>query len=227
MKKQLQIQYSDLDNGMFLSDLIEHNIKQGMLPKTNLHNFTKAYYSEGKDPFLPYIKLEGKVVSIKGIALFKGDKYVDYIKEENNFIFKILHEKFAKKSAVTVELDEGSFASIHNISSKSRYNITDPLTEPSINIKVTTEAVIREFTDGEITKETVKKIESKVEEEIIKKGEEMIRKFQELKIDPLGIGNHVKHRTREWDKEKWRDLYPDATIKVEANVKISEFGIID
>jgi spore germination protein len=228
LKKQLNSQYGDIDNGTYLSDLIEQNIEQGMLPKTNLHQFTKLYYAEGRDPALPYLKLEGKEASIKGVALFKGDKYVDYIKDDDTVILKVLRETFANRAAFSVELDnEGTFASVYNITSNRQIDIKNAMTDPSVTITVNTEAIIREYSGKEeLTPEMIKSIEKKMEEDLERRTAEMVKKFQELNIDPIGIGNHVKHQDKSWDKAKWNDLYPQAKIKIDVNVKISESGVI-
>jgi spore germination protein len=55
----------------------------------------------------------------------------------------------------------------------------------------------------------------------------MIQQFQEKGIDPLGIGEEVRTRTRKWDQKKWKELYPDIKITVQAKVKIMESGVIE
>lgn len=228
LHKHLKTQYGDVDNGSYLSELIEQNIQHGMLPKTNLHQFTKFFYAEGRDPALPYLTLKDKEVSIKGVALFKGDKYVDYIKEDDSVILKVLRETFATDAAFSVELeDEGEFASVYNITSNRKINIKNGMTNPSVTIKVNTEAIIREYSgENELTVDAIKKIEKEMEKDLEQRTDKMIKKFQGLGIDPVGIGNHVKHKERSWDKSKWDDLYPNAEIKVDVNVTISESGVM-
>lgn len=223
----LKIQYGETDNGMFLSKLIQHNIESGILPKTNLHLFTKAYREEGRDPVLPYLKLTDKEADIKGVALFKEDQFVGSIEGEEGYIFMFLIEKFTSDASMSVKLGEdGVFASVYHIDSKRKYKIKNVETEPSITIKIKTNAIIQEYSGDDITSKVKKQIEQNMEEEIETKGKEMIKKFQDLKIDPLGIGFQVKHRSRNWSKEKWDELYPGTEVKVEAEVEISEAGVV-
>ncbi|WP_223701216.1 Ger(x)C family spore germination protein [Sutcliffiella deserti] len=227
LKKDLQTQYGESDNGMFLSDLIEHNIESGILPKTNLHLFTKAYLEEGRDPILPYLKLDDKEVNILGVALFKGDQYIDYLKGEDNFIFMLLNERKASDASFSVKLDDhGESASVFHIGSKRSYSIKNIDKDPTITITVKTEAIIQEYMGEKLTKELKRKVEKQMEEDIKKRAEKMIRMFQDLNIDPLGVGFQIKHRTRKWDNDKWKDQYPTIPIKVKAKVKISESGVI-
>jgi spore germination protein len=227
IKKQLKVQYGETDNGMYLSDLIEHNIESGILPKTNLHLYTKDYREEGKDPILPYLQLGEKEVNILGIALFKGDQFIDYLKGEDNYVFMFLNEKFTSDATLTVQLEEQeAFASVFHIKSNRSFKINNIHKNPKILIKVKTEAIIQEYSGDNLTKSIMRKIEKKMEKDIKRKAESMIIRFQELNIDPLGIGMQVRHRTRHWDKDKWDTLYPTIPVQVDVNVDILEAGVI-
>jgi spore germination protein len=71
----------------------------------------------------------------------------------------------------------------------------------------------------------VKKIEKSIEKELEKEGMKMIQKFKKLNIDPLGIGEHVRSRTREFNHKEWNDRYQDLDVKVKYHVQITESGI--
>jgi spore germination protein len=101
------------------------------------------------------------------------------------------------------------------------------MTNSEIKININLKAIIREYNDGTLKKQKIKKLENVLKEEIEKNSEEMIRQFQEKGIDPLGIGEEVRTRTREWDQKKWKELYPDIKITVQAKVKITESGVIE
>ncbi|MDX5475997.1 MAG: Ger(x)C family spore germination protein [Bacillaceae bacterium] len=228
VKNQLNVQYGDSDNGMFFSDLIEHNIELGLIPRTNLQIFTKAYYSEGRDPFLPYLSLQGKKAYIEGLALFKDDKYVGKLHGEYNYVFKMLYEKDTTYTVVTVNLEnDNSSASVTNVSSKRKVNINDALTNPTIQIKLKTNSIVREYSGKDLSKDVIKEIEKKMEEQIKSEAEQMMALFQSLEIDPFGIGFIVKHKNRNWEKEKWAELYPNAAVEIEVDVVINETGVVN
>ena len=52
----LEGKYGLRGNGMFLSNLIRHNIKRRELPDTNLHMFIYDYFQDGQTPYLPILK---------------------------------------------------------------------------------------------------------------------------------------------------------------------------
>ncbi|MFT0141717.1 Ger(x)C family spore germination protein, partial [Alcanivoracaceae bacterium MT1] len=226
LKNELKIQYADTDNGMFLSNLIEHNIHRGFIPMTNLQIFTKTYYSEGGDPFLPLLTLSNGKVYIKGLALFKDDKYVGSLTLEENHIFKILLEPSTENTIQTVDLEDSS-ASIVNVSTNRKLTVKNPLTDPEINIKINTSSIVREYSGNNLSKEMINKIKEKMEIEIKTKSSEMIKQFQDLNIDPIRIGFYVKHTNRNWDKDIWYSLYPNAKVNIDVNVDITETGVIN
>ncbi|MFC0269850.1 Ger(x)C family spore germination protein [Metabacillus herbersteinensis] len=231
-KELLEKQYGNADNGNYLSSLIEQNIETGTIPKTNLHEFIYAYYAEGMDPFLPLLGSENSRVDIKGIAFFKSDQYVHQIaEEEKQFLFKILYENKSSEGSMPIELGEdgkdGEYASVFNINSKRSYDIQKPMTDSDITIHMKIKGVLREFTGKKVDKKSISMIESKMKEAIEKQGSELIKEFQELNIDPLGIGEQVRTRTRNWDQKKWQEIYPTIEVNVKTSVKILETGVIE
>ncbi|MBO1514460.1 Ger(x)C family spore germination protein [Metabacillus bambusae] len=227
-KEFLKKQYGSTDNGIYLSNLIEQNIKSGRIPKTNLHQFKYSYHSEGMDPFLPIIGEEYDKADIKGLALFKQDKFVQHLKDTDMFIFKILYEKSSSDASMELELGEREeMASVYNVNTKRSYDVPKPMTDSKITLRVKFKGIVNEYSGEKINKQAVSKIESKMKEEIEKKGEELIKEFQDLGIDPLGIGDQVRTRTRNWDQKEWYSLYPNVEINVKADVQILETGVIE
>jgi spore germination protein len=66
-----------------------------------------------------------------------------------------------------------------------------------------------------------------MEQDIKEQAEIMIKKFQVLKVDPLGLGEQVRSRTRNWDEKKWNNMYPTIHVKVKLDVEIIESGVVE
>lgn len=226
-KDFLSKQYGNSDTGLFLSNLIEQNIESGKIPKTNLHIFGNTFYAGGIDPWLPIFDVKNGQIILKQLGLFKGDKIVDQINEEDFFLFKTLLERKSEHDTYALELEEGKKASIYNIDSKRRFDIKDPMTTSEIKITLKMRAIIREFTDGTLDQNKIRELETKMQQEIEQKAEAMIQRFQEQEIDPIGIGEQVRTRTRNWNREKWKELYKDIKISVHVNIHIIESGVIE
>ncbi|MGF3105296.1 Ger(x)C family spore germination protein [Rossellomorea sp. DUT-2] len=222
-------------NGTYISNLITHNITRRELPETNLHLFLFDYFQDGKTPYLPILKqLSNDSVAITGIALFDKDKMVKKISAMDMFFFKLLVDKFAEGSHVikmgkkpgtaekTVEASVTSLISKHKIIIKHK---ADPV-EVTMRIKV--RGIVREYTGKKLTPDKVGDVEKKMEKDIEGKCLAMLKDFQELGIDPVGIGQNQKHGVRGFDLKEWKEsIYPRVRFNVDANVQILEAGTVE
>ncbi|MFJ5717069.1 Ger(x)C family spore germination protein [Neobacillus sp. NPDC093127] len=222
----LKKRYGDRDTGVYLSMLIEQNMKEGLVPTTNLHQFLNDYNSHLRDPFLPLIEQKGKDVNLKGIALFKDDHYVKNLRQDQQFIFQALLENL-QLGTYKLKLKDKEYVAIENINSNSSYRVVNLKNTPEIQIQVKLRGIIREYTGKRTDKKEIEQIKKKMEKQLEKEAAAMIRSFQKLKIDPIGFGNQVRSRTRNFRYQKWVDQYPNVLIRVKVNVLILEKGVVD
>lgn len=220
----LDKQYSEEDTGVFLSRLIEHNIDDGLLPTTNLHYFLSAYFSKIRDPFLPLIEKKGDDAYLKGIALFKGDRYVKTLPQNRLFAFKMLIENITLGS-YKAKLDKGEYVLIQSIHTKHKYIVRNEKESPKIDIHLDVKGNIREFTGEKLNQKKMMEVENKIKEQLEKQAAKMIQSFQESKIDPIGLGDAVRSRTRNFNDQKWLKQYPNIEVQVNVNVLIAERGV--
>lgn len=225
-KELLSGNYGIRGNATYISNLMEHNIKNEDLPKTNLQLFLADFYQEGKTPFIPQLKQIGKdKLKINGISLLKHGKMVDLISPEEMFFFKLLVDKYSEGMHL-VKIDSGE-AAVRSIHSSHNFELTkrNP-TEITIHIKV--DGNINEFTGQELTPNSIKALQKQFEKDIQKESLKLIRRFIDKKIDPVGFGHFVKTQTRNFDFNNWREnQYKDLVVKIKADVKISESGVIE
>ncbi|WP_372447226.1 Ger(x)C family spore germination protein [Paenibacillus cisolokensis] len=212
------------EKGVFLKELIDGKIKVGHLPRTNLHQFGYALHSEGMDPYLPILKLHNKNVRIAGLALFKDDKYASEINLDQMRVFRLLLEN-VNHGTYEVKLDHDSYAVVENQGSKVRYRMGGSSEKPEVTIDLKINGAITEFSEWRLTEQDKRKIEMRLEEQIIDTGKSLMHTFQTLQIDPLGIGDFVRSKTRNWNNAKWERQYPGMQIHIRASVNIVESGI--
>ncbi|WP_066072887.1 Ger(x)C family spore germination protein [Neobacillus soli] len=222
----LNKKYGDRDTGVYLSMLIEQNMKAGLVPKTNLHQFLNDYNSELKDPFLPLIEQKNEDIYFKGIALFKDDHYVKSLRQDQQFIFQALSENL-RLGTYKLRLKNNEYAAIENINTKNSYRVQNVKGIPEINIHVKVKGIIREYTGRKTDEKEINLIRKQVEKDLEHQAAAMIRTFQRLKIDPLGFGEQVRSRTRNFNDRKWLEHYSDVKISVRAKVSIIEKGVVD
>ncbi|WP_179292561.1 Ger(x)C family spore germination protein [Bacillus sp. 7884-1] len=226
VKELVKGQYGIRGTSTYISNLIEHNSKNEDLPKTNLQRFLSDFYQEGQTPYIPQLKhLSNKKMIINGISLFAHGKTVDFITPKEMFFFKLLVDKYSEGMR-RVKIDSGE-AAIRSIRSSHNFELTkrEPY-EVTIHIKVN--GNINEFTGQDLTPKTMGKLQVQFEKEIEKECLKLIQRFQEKKIDPVGIGHFVKTQTRNFDFNNWREKqYKDLVVKIKPEVKISESGVIE
>jgi spore germination protein len=218
--------YGIRGNATYISDLMEHNIKNEDLPKTNLQWFLADFYQEGKTPFIPQLKQIGKdKLKITGISLLKHGKMVDFIAAEEMFFFKLLVDKYSE-GLHRVKIESGD-AAVRSIRSSHNFELTkrNPA-EITIHIKV--DGIINEFTGQELTPKNIQELTQQFSKDIQKESLKLVERFKDKQIDPIGIGHFVKTQTRNFDINNWREnQYKDLVVKIKSDVKISESGVIE
>jgi spore germination protein len=216
-------EYGTRGNSTYIYNLIQHNIEHRDIPKTNLHIVSRNYYEKGRSTFLPRIKkIADDKVEIAGISLFDKDKEVDVLPLKDLFFFKLLVDKYSEGN-FDVKLDKGNLAAVKSISSKHKIKMTD--NHASINIKI--EGIIREYTGSKLKTAVVEDVEKKLEKKVERECLKLLKRFQELGIDPVGLGQIKKTQHRNFDYKKWEDDYKTLEFDVKCNVNIEETGIIE
>lgn len=225
-KDILGADFSPLGASEFLTNLILHNKTELDVPRSNLHLFLHQYYSKGQDPYLPILKRTGNNIKIDGLALFHNEKFVDEIPNDKLFFFKVLSDQYTNGSHRLVLPESKEQAGIKSISSSRKFKLisTNPC---KIEISIRIEGFITEYTGNKITQKTINEAEKTFEEEINKETLALFEQFKEHKIDPLGIGNEIESRSRNFKIDEWRDKIADLQIDVKSKAIITETGVID
>lgn len=197
-KEVLEKRYGNAGTGIYLASLLEHNMKYGLLPQNNLHVFLSSYFSKGKDPVLPLLKLKGKNIRIDGLALLKKDKYIKKLHRDHMFTFKALLEN-VKLGSLKVKLNNNVDVSLQSIKTQRKFLIQNSTTLPEITVHLKIKGTIREFQGKKIEKDVIRLTKNAVQHSIEKQGNEFIKECQTLHIDPLGIGHEARSYIRHWN----------------------------
>jgi spore germination protein len=213
--------------GVQVKELIEQNIRTN-LPDVDLHRYLYACHGKGIDPVLPLLEKAGDQIRVKGIALFKKDRYIGkYIPYEDGFLYKVLSENF-KLGSYEIKWKENDFTDINNVESRVHYHISNANQDPKARIDVKMKASLLEVQGYDLGKAVdLKKIEVRAEQVIGKKLNEMVTMFQENHIDPLALGDHAKSKTRNFDQKHWEEAYPDIPFEVDLDIEMIQTGIAE
>lgn len=213
--------------GIKTQELIEQNI-QTNLPHTNLHTFLNRYYGDNMDPVIPLLEIKGGHIKVKGIALFRDDKYIGkHISYQDGFLFKVLSGKF-KNGVYEIEVKKDSYVNIQNVYSRVKYKITDGNGSPEVSIKVKMRGGLLEVHDLDLKdRSTIPRIEKQAQKILEKKLYGMVRMFQENNVDPLALGNRARSQTRHFKQKHWEDEYETVPIKIKVDITLVQEGITE
>lgn len=224
-EKLLQKKFTDESTGIYLSNLIDQNVSFDNLSMTNLHTFEFSYFVNGMDPILPLLVEENEKVKVKGVALFKKGKMVADLNKEELLYFKSMHENF-RNGTMYIKLENEEEAFLTNIESSRNFEVQQKDGRLNVTITLKMEGIIREYSGKSVDSKTLKNIEQQINEDIQSKSDEMIKQFQDMNIDPIGIGHQVSHRLRNVDDINWREVFPTINVNVKADFTILEHGVI-
>lgn len=215
---------SDTGKGMFLQTLLEHNAKYGFLPERYIHHFEYSLLGQGIDPFLPLLRYADGKVDLIGLALFKDDKYVASLNVKQMSVMKLLLEK-TKNGSLDVKLAQGQYVTVQNLGSNALYRLTKDKDGTGVSIVLKMKAAVTDMQSEEYSADATEIIGAALEEDLERTANEMLRMFQKEGIDPLGLGDFARSKTRGWREDSWNTAYPEAKLNMNAEVELSEKGI--
>lgn len=212
---------------IYITKMLEHNMKSGPLPTDNLYLNSYRYYRYGQDTYMPILKKSKDKIKITGLALFKKDRYVGEIAAKDLFVFKGLLENH-RLDTHEFKTKQG-YTMITNIHSTPTYHVDIKNGKPSFLIKVKMKASIPEISTSinlEQRKNT-KQIEKSIENQLNISAAKLIKKTQSLDVDPLGLGAKYRQHDRSFQLKEWKKMYKDVPIVVQHEVMITNSGVIE
>lgn len=228
-----------------LQSLESNNNYLGSSNLVTFHDLIDNYLNDKIDLALPTIKLIGNAESgqensnlenttentyhvLDNIAIFKDNKLVGYLEEEDSKVYNLLMNNL-QNNLVKVEFDDDQYIinEMVNVTSKIEVNPK----KKSITINVTGKASISEakYTKDLTKSETIKKVQKKLNdytEKIVKKSIENITKT--YKSDIYGFEDMFYKKDAKYYKENlqdnWDEILENLDIKVKSTIEIIEKG---
>lgn len=224
-KEILQANFSsNEEKGMFLFNLLDTNVRTGFVPRQNLHEFDYSYVAKGMDPFLPLLILQNDQVLISGLALFKDDKYVMSLNEKQMRVMKLLLGN-VKHGTLEAKLDNGSYIAVENVGSKVNYRVGKDTKSSKVTINLIINGEFMESRGVHLPKQEQQRIKDRFEKDLTATGMDLLQIFKKEGIDPLGLGDFVRSKTRNWNEEEWKQEYQTMNVRLNVKVNLTEMGI--
>lgn len=227
----LQIE-SEGQNATYLEQFISKMNIESRRINYNIFQFLRDYYDDGIDPILPVFKVEKKNIGFDGMGVFQEDKLIDTLNPIQSRLLFLMRKEIQNGVLVhEIVLEDEEKESIMLSYDQTEHRIE--VTSASNNRRAATIYVeilgdVLEYTGkADISDPKIQaKIEKLISEYINKKGKDLILQFQELQVDPLGIGQYIRNnmKYKDWKALNWRDAYQNMNIEIKAVVKINSSG---
>ncbi|AGX04007.1 spore germination protein [Bacillus sp. NRRL B-14911] len=217
MKKQKDLDY-------YLYRKLKHYEKdnEGEITITNIHEFMEKSYTPFSDPFIPVFNMDKEGFSYEGTGFFSNGKLKGQTDKEQDQFFQLLsHPKFLKNMVID-PLD----VSLGEVRSKveTRVNLMDH----TVTLKIYYRAKIDEYRGAKTldSQASLYQLNDEIEHYMEEGNVSLLKKFQELKVDPLEIGRQATSPFAKPMSEKdWRKFWANANIKVECHLKLEPLSI--
>ncbi len=211
----------------YLNDLFQPNLHNSFSPFTTVHNYINTEKNPIYHSMIPYLEKKEKSLKVTSIALFNDEQMIQTITTQHSLIIQALRG-LEKISPIKVELNgiehnEQLFLEQieNNLKVKSNKNIESP--QLSISLKL--EGVLVEYKGKrDLSKNgEAKKLEKEINKYLTMEIEGLLKKLQELEVDPVGFSEYF----RMYHNGKWtEDLTKKIINSVEYNVSV-EFNLLN
>lgn len=201
----------------------------------------KMYLNKNEEIVLPSIYIENKTkinnttqnlkktddnntVKLGPLAIFKNDKMIEYLNEEDSLSYNLLKNKI-NNTYITVKCDEKNFITIKlnniKIKNKLKRNILDIYIKSNGTIEETNCNYNLE------NKSDIKTISKLIEDNINKNVYDLIKKIKLNNVDILGIKDlYYKYDTEYYNKikENYYQYFNDIKVNLNTNINIVSKG---
>jgi Ger(x)C family germination protein len=220
-----------------LYDLIKSASKRHETVMTSLHELHRQMYEKGITPAISDLELDEKL-ELKGTALLneKG-KYVDTLRIQENVLLMILQKQVKKELRLTLQLPQmkkgggGIFdtnvisLTLADMKTKIKTAYRDGRFQFDIRIRSYITLSERGF-PFDVEKKSGK-LEKMIEKQLDQQFENLVKKIQKHKIDPIGLGLYARaYEYKEWQKvqDDWGEALSKADMKINVKVKVKSMG---
>jgi spore germination protein KC len=217
-----------------ITKLVEAQVANSQSIDATLLDYINAMQSSTTSFMAPLVQIrerEGeKIVAISGMAVFKEDKMVGQLSE--NEARGVLWVKGKVQSTViNVEILGGN-ASLEVLSAKGKVSpvVSGDHVTMKIDVSVSTELSEQSCAENLATEENIKKLQELVEAAICNDIATAYNKAVALNADVFGFGDTVhEHYDKEWEtlQPRWDELFRSLTLEVHVDATVVSTGSLE
>lgn len=224
----------DMLPAMSLVKLVEGQVATSQSKETKLLDYIKAMQSGTASLTVPIVRVEekegGQVISVSGMAVFKKDKMVGELSEnETRGMLWVLGE--VQSAAVNVKI-AGGIASLEVLGANSEISpdVKDGKITMTVSVNVAAELAEQTCEENLATPDNMKKLQSLAGEAICSEIVLAYNKAASLKADVFGFGEIIHQRyNKVWHgmEPDWERLFPKIVLDIRTDISIKSAGAIE
>ena len=234
------------DVGQFLHGLIENHSTDHNVPRKTLQDFLRIYYDIGQDNVLPLFEIQDDLPKLSGIALFKADKMVAELSNEETILINLM-DRTVKERMLELSLPIEPFKDYLEerengdpekeveiaVLIKKGKSQTKLIDEDNLTFETNTKMELRllEQSAGIILNDAhvIDILEEEVKKNMETRFENFLSKLQALEADPFGYGRYYKssHKGKDLTRDEWREKFPSIDVKFNVDVEVIRHGVTD
>ncbi|WP_035288431.1 Ger(x)C family spore germination protein [Clostridium sp. KNHs214] len=218
-----------------LAETIKNSNKIGKYNSVESFKFISDLSNKGIDATAPMVKTakqENKIYfQVSEIGVFKQDKMIGKLNEEEAVTLQILREK-NPIFIIPIELHNKDNVSLEIMNTNRKLKVKTENNKIYISTYINIDVAISELAEEDVNyifNKNREKIKKQAEECIGENANKLVQKLQkEYKSDVVGFGDLIrKDAPKEWRKiqNKWNENFQNADIKVYVNMDIKYSGL--
>lgn len=209
---------------------------EGMLKNAHYYNFFSTEYkiadiflnldSEGKSTKIPYIDILDKQLKITGVCIFRKDKMIEKLNEEDTKLLNMLSETDGRGIIVLQQNATNYLEYYAKVKRKVKvYKLADKY-KFIINLEFTGDIVSNTLYTKVINNTSVNnEIQNGLKENIERSSNYFIEKMKkQYRVDLLELGSHAVAKYGRHTGVDWDDVVSKSDIEVKVKVKIDRKG---
>lgn len=235
---ELSLEFEDKPrSALYVSELLADAHRSYHAPETRIYDFSILNYSETIDPVAPLFRYSKENIRVSGSALFSGDKMVGEIDTDQTMLLTALMGKKDWGEYIYEEQDSHETgkkikrgAAMLITGSKRKVKIYTSGKVPVIDINLELKAFLHEYAGNHNLDESEnkKRLEEAVARSIKADSLKLLNHLQNLGTDPIGFGEILRAKQNKyWKSVKWKEVYKDASFKMDVKMNIESYGAIN
>lgn len=188
----------------------------------NLSRFLSYSLEPGRTPYAPIVRTqpEGNYIALDNLALFRGSRMIRTIAPYETKYIQLMQGGRKKTTSFTI-----GKRTYNLLRSRSKVGTDGQQLKSSLFVELELNQIGQQ---GAAAGENRSVLEETASDYIQEQMEKLIRKLQEMHVDPIGFGDKYRLlRHGELDMEHWlMHMYPNMPVHVEVKVDLERTGML-